>query len=135
MREEAPNYLINLVSKCEPTIRTTNLPSTVEYIVSSTLFFPFTLNDSFNLDLNIRNSESISLFKNRLLSFIHPGQRSIYNIFDPRDLKFLIDLRLGLSHLNEHRFRHKFQSDFNLLSSCSLCLCTAITFHTIILIL
>ena len=43
--------------------------STAEKIVSSTLFFPSTLNDWFNLDLNIRNSESVSVFKSKLLSF------------------------------------------------------------------
>ena len=32
----------------------------------------------------------------------------IYNIFDPKGLKFLTRLGLGLSHLNEHRFRHNF---------------------------
>ena len=35
MKEEAPNYLINLVSKCETNIRTL---STAEQIGSSTLF-------------------------------------------------------------------------------------------------
>ena len=83
-------------------------------------FFPSTLNDWFNLDINIRNSESISLFKCRLLSFICPFQNSIYNIFDPKGLKFLTRLRLGLSHLNAHRFWHNFQDCLNPLCSCSL---------------
>ena len=61
-----------------------------------------------------------SLFKSRLLSFIRPVQRSIYNIFDPTGLKFLSRVRLGFSHLNEHRFRQNFQNFLNLLSSCSL---------------
>ena len=83
-------------------------------------FFPSTLNDWFNLDLNIRNSESISIFKSKLLSFIRPVQTNIYNIFDPKGLTFLTRLRLGLSHLNEHRFRHNFQYFLNPLCSCSL---------------
>ena len=57
--------------------------STVEQIVSSNLyFFSSTLNGLFNLDLNISNVESVSLFKSKLLTFICPVQRSIYNIFD-----------------------------------------------------
>ena len=32
----------------------------------------------------------------------------------------LIRLRVGLSHLNEHRFRHNFQDCLNPLCSCSL---------------
>ena len=35
-------------------------------------------------------------------------------------LKLLTRLRLGLSHLNEHRFNHNFQSRINPLCSCSL---------------
>ena len=74
----------------------------------------------FSLDIKIRNSDSISLFKNRLLSFIRPVQNKIYNIFDPEGLKFLIRLRVGLSHFNAHGFRHNFQDCLNPLCSCSL---------------
>ena len=35
-------------------------------------------------------------------------------------LNLLTRLRLGLSHLNEHRFNHNFQSYINPLCSCSL---------------
>ena len=68
----------------------------------------------------MRNSESISLFKSRLLSFIRPNQSNIFNVFDPIGLKLLTRLRLGLSHLNEPKFRHNFQGCLNLLCSCSL---------------
>ena len=54
------------------------------------------------------------------MSFIRPVQRSIYNIFDPKGLKFLTCLRSGFSHLNEHRCRHNFQDCLNPLCSCSL---------------
>ena len=54
------------------------------------------------------------------MSFIRPVQTNIYNIFDPKGLTFLTRLRLGLSHLNEHRFRHNFQDCLNPLCSCSL---------------
>ena len=83
-------------------------------------FFPSTLSDWLNLDVNIRNSELISIFKSRLLSFIRPVQSNIYNIFDLQWLKFLTRLCLGLSHLNEHRFRHNIQECVNHLYSCSL---------------
>ena len=45
------------------------------------LFFPSTLNDWFILDLNIRNLESILIFKSTLLSFIPAVQTDIYKIF------------------------------------------------------
>ena len=76
--------------------------------------------DWFNLDITIRNSESIAVFKSRFLSFIRPIANNVYNIFDPIGLKLLSRLRLGFSNLNEHRFRHNFQDCMNPLCSCSL---------------
>ena len=55
-------------------------------------FLPSTLNDWFNLDVNIGNSKSISLFKFRLLSFIFSVQNSIYNNLDPKGLKKTISI-------------------------------------------
>ena len=42
----------------------------------------------------------------------------MYGIFDPIGLKFLTRLRLNLSHLREHKFRHNFQDTLNPLCSC-----------------
>ena len=107
MKEEAPNYLINFVPKCETNTRTRN-NSTSTFNCQTNFFkysfFLSTLNEWFNLDLNIRNSQSISIFKSKLLSFIRPVQTNIHNIFNPKGLAFLTCLRLGLSHFNEHRF-------------------------------
>ena len=83
-------------------------------------FFPSTLNDWYKLDETIRNSESISIFRSRLLLFIRTLESNVFNIFDPIGLKFLTRLRLGFSHLNEYRFRHNFQDCMNSLCSCSL---------------
>ena len=59
-------------------------------------------------------------FKTKLVSFIRPVSSNVYNIFDPVGLKLLTRLRLGFSHLNEHRIRHNFQDCINPLCSCSL---------------
>ena len=59
-------------------------------------------------------------FNIQKLSFIRPLKSYVYNIFDPIGLKFLTRLRLGFSHLNEHRFRHNLQDCMNPLCSCSL---------------
>ena len=65
MTEKAPNYLINLIPQSDSTIRTRNnsMP-TFHYRTDcfKNSFYPSTLNDWFSLDINIRNSESISLF-------------------------------------------------------------------------
>ena len=123
MHEQAPNYLINLIPKRNQTIRTRNSHTPIMHFRIDCLkyfFFPSTLRDWSNLDENIRNSESISSFKNRLLAFIRPQESSIFNIFDPQGLKFLTRLRVEFSHLNEHRFRHNIENCVNPLCSCSL---------------
>ena len=43
----------------------------------------------------------------------------IYNIYDPLGIS-LTRLRLGLSHLNEHRFNHNFDNCINPLCTCTL---------------
>ena len=123
MNEQAPNSLITLIPKRNQTIRTRNSHTPIircRIDCFNYSFFPSTLKDWFNLDENIRNSESISSFKNRLLAFIRPEESSIFNIFDPQGLKFLTRLRVGFSHLNEHRFRHNIENCINPLCSCSL---------------
>ena len=88
--------------------------------VSRILFFPSTLKDWFSIDESIRNSETISTFKNRLFSFIRLFQNNIFNIFDPTGLNFLTLSRSGFSHLNEHKFRHNFHDCMNPFCSCSI---------------
>ena len=110
VKEETPNYLINLIPKIQQTTRTriNRMPTfhcRTDCFKNS--FFPSTLNDWYKLDETIRNSESISIFRSRLLLFIRTRESNVFNIFDPIGLKFLTRLRLGFSHLYEHRFRHE----------------------------
>ena len=121
--KQAPNYLLNLIQKTQQTITTRNnhIPN---YQCRTNCFkysfFSSTLKDWFNLNPFIKNSDSLAIFKSRLLSFIHPIQSSVYNIFNPMGLKLLTRLRLGCSHLSEHKFRHNFQNFLNPLCPCSL---------------
>ena len=65
MNEKPPNCLINLIPKYEPTIRarSNSIPSyKCQTNCFKHSFFPSTLNDWFNLDINITNSELITLF-------------------------------------------------------------------------
>ena len=72
-------------------------------------YFPAVISEWNSLNINIRNSSSINLFKKELLKFIRPEPSSTYNINDTKGLKLLTALRLGLSHLGDHKFRHNFQ--------------------------
>ena len=62
----------------------------------------------------------INDLKKYLLKEIRSVPHSVYNICNPNGLKLLTGLRLGLSHLNEHRFNHNFEGSINPSCTCSL---------------
>ena len=80
--------------------------------------FPSIIIDWKKLDWKTKNSESIETFKKRILSFIRPSPNSTFNCHNPREIKDLSQLRLGLSHLREHKLKHSFQDSLNLFCSC-----------------
>ena len=82
-------------------------------------FFPWTVVEWNKIHPDIRNA-SITVFKKHLLKEIRPDPHPVYNICKPIGLKLLTWLRLGLSHLNEHRFNHNFENSVNPLCNCSL---------------
>ena len=49
-----------------------------------------------------------------------PSARSLFNCHNPEGIKFITMLRLGLSHLREHKFKHSFQDSLNPFCSCGL---------------
>ena len=62
--------------------------------------------------------ETISAFKEKILNFIRPSPNSVFDIRNPKGIKLITRLRLGLSHLREHKFKHSFQDTLNLLCNC-----------------
>ena len=53
------------------------------------------------------------MFKKKLLSVIRPLGKPFYGIHDPKGLSFLPQLRVGLSKLNDHKFKHNFKDTTN----------------------
>ena len=84
------------------------------------IFFPDTIVKWNELDLDITKSKSFAISRNVFLKIGQPNQCSFYRIHNPMGLKHLNRMRLCLSHFNEDRFNHNFQSCNNLLRSCSL---------------
>ena len=82
-------------------------------------FFPYSIMECNKLSSSIRNS-TYPVFQDHLLNIIRPVSNPVYNIQNYIGLKLLTRLRLGLSHLNEHRFNHNFQNCINPLCTCSL---------------
>ena len=82
-------------------------------------FFRSTISKWNKLDLKIRQSKILLTFRNALINTGKPIPKPIYNGHNPIGLKLLTSLRLGLSHLNQHKFNDNFQECLNPLCSCS----------------
>ena len=83
-------------------------------------FFPSIIAEWNKLAPDLRNSGSFSAFKKSILNCIRPSPNSIFNCDNPKALKFITRLRLGLSHLRYHKFKHNFQDSLNPLCNCGL---------------
>ena len=120
----APLYLKNVIPQYVTTYRTRNLTALRNFPARTDLFsfsfFPHTIRNWNSLDPSIRNLSSVQLFKNALLKFIRPSHSPLYGINHPLGIKLLSRLRLGLSHLREHKFRHNFLDTINPLCSCNI---------------
>ena len=81
---------------------------------------PYVVREWNKLSTEIRNSTSYQQFRKSLLSFIKPTCSSLFSIHQPVGVKLLVRLRLGFSHLGDHKFRHNFHDTLNPLCSCSL---------------
>ena len=85
-------------------------------------FSPSTIKDWNNLDLEIRKSKSISIFKSNILKFIrlvHTKPNNVYYCHNPKVLRLLTRLCLVLIHLCEHKFKHIYQDCLNPLYFCA----------------
>ena len=70
-------------------------------------------------DPNKRSCLSCDSFRKALLNFIRPSENEIFNIHGQISIELLTRLRLGFSHLREHKFRHNFEDTLSALCSCS----------------
>ena len=83
-------------------------------------FLPYAIKEWNKLYFEIRNAKTYASFRKMLLNFIRPIGNSTHKIYDLLGIKLLTRLRLGFSHLPEHKFRHNFTDSLNPLYSCFL---------------
>ena len=79
-------------------------------------FLPCCINEWNNLATETRNAKSINIFKKLILK--EKKENSLFSICDPLGVKLLTCLRLQLSHLNEHKFRHGFNDTVDPFCAC-----------------
>ena len=116
-----PKYLLNKIPSSQIHYNTRNADQVETYYCRTDIFknsfFPYTIIEWNKLDIDIQKSKSYTTFRNTLLKLGRPIQRVIYNINNLVGLILLTGLRLGLSHLKEHRFKHNFQNRINRISA------------------
>ena len=91
-----------------------------DILFKKTLFIPSTIIEWNNFDHNITNSSSFNIFKKSILKFIRPSGNSGFDCHNPKGIKFITRLRLGLSHLRQTKFKHSFQDSLNPFCRCDL---------------
>ena len=118
------SYLYELIPKSNHNYNTRNIDHIDPYYCRTDIFkysfFPYTIVEWNKLDVNLKNAKFYMCFRTSLLKIVRPVQNSVFKVFNPLGIKFLTRLRLILSHLNEHKFKHNFQNCLNPLCSCSL---------------
>ena len=69
----------------------------------------------------ILSSKLNKKFKANILALVRPPSKSIFDIPDPLVIKWLYHLRIGLSHLHDHKVKHNFSDTLS--DKCVLCHC------------
>ena len=66
-------------------------------------FFPDAIKSWNSLGIDFLSSQSIGIFKNSILDLVRLRPKSFNGVHDPNGLKYIIQLRLGLSALKSHK--------------------------------
>ena len=122
IKEKSPDYLFNIIPGNNSNHRTRNSCTITQFNIKHNFFknsfFPSVIAEWNKLDSDIRNLNSLSLFKSRILKFMQPNPNRIFNCHNPKTIKYLSRIMLGLSHLREHKFKHSFQDTLNPICAC-----------------
>ena len=115
-----PNYLREPVRFPQRILRSPDIPlikhRTDRYLHS---FYPDSIINWNNIGIEIREAKTISIFKNTLLRIIRPPKKEIFGIHI-YGLKWIFQLRVGLSCLRDHKYRHHFIDTPSPLCCCNI---------------
>ena len=96
-------------------------------------FFPDAIASWNNLISDFNAMPTFNHLKNHLFKLVRPVERSIYGIHDPKGIRYLFQLRVGLSPLKNHKWRHNFIDIFTETCSCNTDVENTNTFFSIVL--
>ena len=81
-------------------------------------FFPSVIIEWNKLDLSLRRCDSYNVFQSNILKFVRPSSNLSFNCHNSIVIKYITRIRLGLSHLREHKFKHSLQDTLNPICNC-----------------
>ena len=81
-------------------------------------FFPYCISEWNKLDRSLRELPSSETFKNAILKSLRPKGNPVFRVPDNKGVIFLTRLRVGFSHLREHKFRHNFADTLDPFCNC-----------------
>ena len=108
-----PRYLFDIIPVAAHGNRSLRSKTEIRRIYARTdrfarSFFPYSISQWNNLDSRIKNLPSISRFKRAILNFVRPTPMPTFNVSNNKGFILLTRLRVGFSHLAEHKLRHGF---------------------------
>ena len=81
-------------------------------------FFPNAVSQWNTIISDFKDFPSFSDLKKHVISLIRPQPKDVFNVFRPNLLRYLFQLRLGLSRLRQHKKSHNFAD-----TPSDLCIC------------
>ena len=124
VHNKTPAYLRDIIPKQRHFRNTRNQYMIPQFfcrtVCFSNSFFPYSIREWNKLDRHITQIDSFQTFRNTLLKSIRPVPNSIFDACDPLGIQLLTRLRLGLSHLQDHKFKHGFNDVINPFCQCNM---------------
>ena len=71
-------------------------------------FFPDSIKSWNNIGPELRGATSLSVFKKNILKIVRPEKKSLFNIENLDGIRWIFQLRVGLSPLKNHKKMHNF---------------------------
>ena len=123
-KNKSPQYLFKLIPEKTHAYAIRNVDNIpcfkMRHNFYKNSFFPSTIIEWNNLDPTLRNSKRFVDFKNSILEFIRASPSNVFNCNNHKGIKLITRLRVGMSHLREHKFKHNFQDCLNPICGCGL---------------
>ena len=103
LKEHYRKYIFNIIPKWNSSYSTRNANNIPHFKVKDSFFkntfFSSVIIEWNKLDPEIPNALSLNIFKNNILKFIRPTANTLFGCHNLEGIKYLMRLRLGLSHL------------------------------------